>query len=280
MNKNYNKDSIDDLLKRSLEFKDTKEYFKLFRFLGRFRHYSNYNTMMVHLQNEAITAYGGVGFWKDKFNRTIKEDAKVYVILQPFAPIMPVYDVMDTEGEEPADVFLKNGVGRKLFDVKGVIPPTFLDNIIKIVNSWGIKVKFKPLSFIAGGYVTTIYSNKLEISLKEEHTKEQNFATLIHELAHLFLGHTGHELLKKKTENGKEKEIRIQNRVFSISAQELEAESVSYIVCTRFGLETESEKYLAGYITNKRDFEEFSFENVIKTADKIENLFLKNRRKK
>ena len=53
--------------------------------------------MLVYIQNDAVTFFGGISFWKKHFNRTIKRDAKPYIILAPNGPVMLVYDVMETE---------------------------------------------------------------------------------------------------------------------------------------------------------------------------------------
>jgi hypothetical protein len=91
------------------------------------------------MQNDAVTFFGGTSFWKKKFKRTIKEDARAYVILAPMGPVMLVYDVMDTEGQETPEEFLKKGLGRKPFEVIGTIDPKMLDKTIQIASDYGIK---------------------------------------------------------------------------------------------------------------------------------------------
>ena len=99
--KNQAKDkfAIDDLLRRSWKLRTKKEFTKFFDFIARFHHYSRYNTMLVYIQNEAVTFFGGIWYWKKKFNRTIKENARPYIILAPNGPVMLVYDIFDTEGD-------------------------------------------------------------------------------------------------------------------------------------------------------------------------------------
>jgi hypothetical protein len=65
--------TIDELLHRSWQHKGSEEFFKFFNFIASFNHYSRFNTMLVYLQNEAVTFFGGTAFWKKRFNRTIKE---------------------------------------------------------------------------------------------------------------------------------------------------------------------------------------------------------------
>ncbi len=267
---NHDKLTIDELFKRSLKYQSSEEFFRFFNFIARFHHYSRFNTMLVYLQDESVTFFGGSTFWRKKFNRAVLEDARPYVILQPFSPVMLVYDIFQTEGFESPQEFLENGLGTKPFDVKGKINPHILDDAISIAQSWGIKVSFKPLSFFNAGYVTTIFKGKLEIALKKGMSYEQNLAVLIHELSHLFLGHTGHLFLRQKN-----KEIKLMQRKLTRSAEELEAETISFLICKKLGLETKAAEYLAGYITCDEDLENFSHELVIKVSDKIEELFLK-----
>ncbi|MBK9982649.1 MAG: hypothetical protein IPP15_09515 [Saprospiraceae bacterium] len=273
---NTDKLTIDELFKRSRKHQGSKEFFRFFNFIAGFHHYSRFNTMLVYLQDDTVTFFGGTHFWKKKFKRTIKEDARPYVILQPFAPVMLVYDLFQTEGNESPQKFLEDGLGTKPFDVKGKIKPKTLEDVIKMATSIGIKISIKPLSFFNAGYITTIFkSGPPEIALKEGMTYEQNLAVLIHELGHLFLGHTGHSILHEKTKEGKVKEIKLMKRKLTVTAQELEAETISFLICKKLGLETKAAEYLAGYIKSDKDLEEFSYELVIKTADKIEEMFLK-----
>ena len=58
------------------------------------------------------------------------------------------------------------------------------------------------------------------------------------------------------------------------SAEELEAETVKFLISTKLGLIPNSESYIAGYIKDINDLLTFSYETVIKVADKIENMFL------
>lgn len=269
----YSKDkhTIDELLKRGLNFRNTEEFKKFFDFIARFNHYSRYNSMLVYVQDEAVTFFGGRTFWKKKFNRNIKEDARPYIILAPKGPVMLVYDIFGTEGKDSPEEFLEKGLGSKPFEVKGRLDESKFNHTLDEAKKWGVKVKFKPLSYFNAGYVTTIFTGHLDVFLKKGLSIEQNFAVLIHELAHLFLGHTGHATLKY---DKKGKPLKLKSRRLSRTASELEAETVSYLICRKLGLEGRSAEYIAGYITCEEDMKEFSYETVIKTADRIESYFL------
>lgn len=274
MLENYINDkfTIDELIRRSWNHKNSNDFIKFFDFIAKFDHYSRYNTMLVYLQNKAVTFFGGTTYWRKKFKRSIKDNARPYIILAPGGPIMVVYDIFDTVGKETPEEFLKKGLGRKPNEVKGKLSADVVKYAINMANHWGIKVYSKPLSYFNAGYITTIISNKLEINLKEKQTNEENFSVLIHELAHLFLGHTGHKELFYK--NDKKKKITLLQRRIQRSAEELEAETVSFLICKKLGLETRAAEYMAAYITGEDDLLQFSYENVIKISEKIESMFV------
>ncbi len=273
----FNEDllTIDELFRRSKKYQESKEFFRFFDFIARFNHYSRFNTMLVFLQDESVTFFGGAKFWETKFNRTVIEDARPYVILQPFAPVMLVYDIFQTEGVETPHQFLERGLGKKPFDVSGSINPQILDEAIEIAKSFGIDVLFKPLSYFDAGYVTNVNYGNLRIALKEGMSYEENLAVLIHELGHLFLGHTGHLSLFQETKDGQHLEFKLAERRLSKTGRELEAETISYLICKKLGLQPNSAEYLASYIKSPSDLKEFSYEYVIKTTDKIEHLFFR-----
>lgn len=264
--------TLDALFKRAYSYRNSKEFFRFINFITRFNHYSRYNTMLVYAQNRAVTFFGGEGYWRKKFNRTIKEDARPYVIMAPGGPVMMVYDIFETEGEFSPKQLLEDGLGRRPFEVKGHFIPATMHKALESAFSLGIQVKFKPLSYFNGGYVTTIFSGKLEINLNEYAPPAEQFATLLHELAHLFLGHTGHTGLYLQN---KPRPITLPHRKLSKAAEELEAETVSYLIMYKLGLETRSAEYIAGYINSNEILLEINYEIIIKTADKIEQLFIK-----
>lgn len=264
--------TLDALFKRAYLYKNSNEFIRFIEFINKFNHYSRFNTMLVYAQNRAVTFFGGEAYWRKKFKRTIKEDARPYVIMAPGGPVMMVYDIFETEGEVTPEQLLEQGLGRKPFEVRGHFVPDALYKALKHAYKLGIQVKFRPLSYFNGGFITTIFSGKLDINLNENATQAEQFATLLHELAHLFLGHTSHKSLYIID---KPRPINLPVRKLSKSAEELEAETVSYLIMHKLGLETRSAEYIAGYIHSNELLLEINYEIIIKTADKIEKLFLK-----
>ena len=64
--------------------------------------------MLVHIQKPFAKYVLPAGKWKEKYDRTIKPAAVPIVMLQPMGPVMFVFDVSDTEGDDnllPKEVF-------------------------------------------------------------------------------------------------------------------------------------------------------------------------------
>jgi hypothetical protein len=103
---------------------------------------------------------------------------------------------------------------------------------------------------------------RYEILLNSSHSKEAKYATLVHELGHLYCGHLG---------TPDDKWWPDRHRL-SDEFQELEAESICNLVCMRLGIENPSAEYLAGYLRTNADLPEISLERVLTAAGLIEQM--------
>ncbi|MFT5370365.1 MAG: antirestriction protein ArdC [Candidatus Latescibacterota bacterium] len=108
-------------------------------------------------------------------------------------------------------------------------------------------------------------SNEKENSLYRiyiNHDPAIQFATLVHELGHLLLGHLGED-----------KSFGAPPRSgLSHTQNELEAESVSYVVCTRNGVKSKSETYLSNYIKKNTTIDDIDIYRVLRAAGEVEKL--------
>jgi hypothetical protein len=103
---------------------------------------------------------------------------------------------------------------------------------------------------------------KYDLLLNANHSREARYATMIHELAHLYCGHVG-------TPNDQWWPDR---RGLNYGIGEFEAESVAYLVCTRSGIDNPSAEYLAGYVEREKEVPPISLECVMKAAGLIETM--------
>ncbi|NEU96949.1 hypothetical protein [Bradyrhizobium uaiense] len=271
--------ALDELFTLAGKYNSSDAYFELMRFVGRFRFYSPFNAMLIYTQMPGAHFVCTAGRWRKDYRREIKIGARPIVILQPMGPVLFVFDVSDTtplptapslppQVEDPFQV--RNG------QIGGQLMLT-IDN----AKRDGIRVSERADgSQQAGSIEWAAAGQHLEIpaknpSLKSTHvpvwfelllnsllSAEARYGTLVHELAHVYCGHLG-------TPNPRWWPDR-QN--LSLAVCEFEAESVSYLVCTRLGIDTASDEYLAAYVRRCPVTPAISLDRVIKSVLLIEQM--------
>lgn len=285
--------ALDDVFNLARKYKSTKEYAELLRFVARFRFYSPYNAMLVHIQRPGSTFVAPAHRWLNQYQHRIKSGAQPLVILQPMGPLMFVFDVSDTDPMEGVPPLPEEVV--RPFEVRRGHVSQELDLTIENGKRDGVHVAERNSGSQAAGCIRVAkpgaYQNvvkkqkpaieylqvpvRYEVLLAKEASRETNYATLVHEMAHLYCGHLG-------TPNRAWWPDRSE---LSKEGVEVEAESTSFLVCERLGIETSSEKYLAGYFSGKNNHEvpNISLERVMKAAGLIEQMgrvLLKPRKEK
>jgi len=103
---------------------------------------------------------------------------------------------------------------------------------------------------------------RYELLLNSHQSAEERYATLIHELGHLYCGHLG----------SPNEQYWRDRRYLGRQVEECEAESISYLVCTRMGIESPSAAYVAGYLNENRKMPPISLDTVVKVAGLIHQM--------
>lgn len=278
------KRALDELFTGTRQYRSSQTFSNLLKFVSRFRFYSPYNSMLLHIQMPGAQYVAPAHRWLRDYDRTIKPNAQPLVILQPMGPVMFVFDVSDTipgkkniplppEVEHP----FETAKGRVMIELDQTIENAKRDGIqivkrkegsqsagsIRTVN----KDSIPPQKFRSGRNdkgIPTYESVNVCYStiINENLSREAQYATLIHELAHLYCGHIG-------TINPKWWPDR---RGLNHQTCEFEAESVSYLICQRLGIESPSSQYLALYMKLNQEVPPISFECVMKVSGLIEQM--------
>src|SRR5262249_54511115 len=94
--------ALDELFYLARKYKSGRSYRELLDFVARFRFYSPFNAMLIHLQMSGAKFVAPPHRWAREYHRQIKTGARPLVILQPMGPVMFVFDVSDTEAEADA----------------------------------------------------------------------------------------------------------------------------------------------------------------------------------
>lgn len=278
------KRALDELFHLTFQYKTSKAFNDLLKFVVRFRAYSPFNAMLVHIQMPGAKFVAPPNRWYRVYQRRIKTGARPLVILQPMGPVMFVFDVSDVDpvdGAPPLPPEIE-----KPFEVRGGEVGTCLGQAIanairdgiRIIESRDGSLSAGSIRSVAKGVMATQYFQtgldkerkpvfedipvKYDLLVNSKQSPEARFATIVHELAHLYCGHLG-------TPDNKWWPDR---RGLNISASEFEAESVSYLVCVRAGIDTPSERYLSLYLEKQSEVPHISLDCVMKAAGLIEEM--------
>lgn len=253
---------LDQLLEDSRLYKSGSDYQQLLDFVVRLRNFAPFNAMLLQIQKPGLMYAASARDWRERFGRLVDEDARPLLILWPFGPVALVYDVKDTNGESlPEDVspFVAHGVfdGGRLLKFESLLSKKHIQ-WIHIDAGEGKAGSIRCVSRVAKSDQASVY----EMRINKSHEPAVKFSTVIHELAHLCLGHLG-----------KDGNLKIPARPNLTHAQvELEAESVAYIVCQRNGVKPKSESYLKSYVSKGTTTDSLDLYQIMRAAGQAETL--------
>lgn len=273
--------ALDELFTHAHRYKTTEEFRHLLDYVARFRFYSPYNAMLVHVQMAGATFVATPSRWASGYRRAIKPTARPLVMLQPRGPVMFVYDVSDTEPMDDPPIPLPPNVLNPFEVHEGSIGTELTQTIQNCLRD-GIKVEScKQGSQNAGSIQTVSGGTSLQFQIasrpvvkyvavprryhllmNDAHTNEEQYATLVHELAHLYCGHLG-------TPNS---DWWPERRGRGNDLNELEAESVCFLVCERLGIRCRSAEYLSAYVKAVPETPPISLDCILKAAGVIEQM--------
>lgn len=254
--------ALDELFASSAKYKKSDEFMKLLNFINKFPYMSPFNAFLVHMQNSSASITLSPDKWK-KYNRKVRFQSKPYIILIPFGPVEFVYNISDTDPindyEEDLPDYLLNP-----FLTRGEFNTDIFHRTYNNALKEGIKYEEYTMQGGAAGHATTTKDGKFIVKLNASFSTNERYSTLVHELAHIYCGHLG--ILGNSW--------WISRSSKNTDVEEIEAESVAYLVCKRFGLETSSESYLSRYIKENADLPGISIERILTVSNHIERMGL------
>ena len=278
--------AIDELVRDARRFRSSTDYRDLLRFIRGFRDYSPFNATVVRIQSPGATYVAPGDRWLRDYDRVICPGARPLMILQPRGPVMFVYDVADTEPlnqhsrplpKRITDPFAVTWHG----DVEKVMTRT-VENAARD----GIRVTYTPSGADQAGcamparaqgtisFVTRRNPQRITASIQVRYDVVINshldapaqYATLLHELAHIYCGHLG-------TPNQKWWPAR--NRL-PHTQDEFEAESTAYLVASRLNSAVQFPPYLDQHLGENSEIPPISFDRVIKVSKELEDMGAKH----
>ena len=280
-------DRIEAGIRDIFESGDMEKYRNYLRTMSRFHNYSLNNQALIHLQRPDATFVAGYNRWRDKFSRHVLRGEKGITIIAPTPykkkieqekldpdtklPILDADGKIVTEEKEieipmfrPVKVFDYAQTDGKPLPERVASPVANLTGSVEnyeafmeaLRRSSPVPVEFKPLSADMDGYFSPKFQS---ITLREGMSEVQTVSAAVHEIAHAKLHNYG-------LQQAAERKAKSRN------TEEVEAESISFMVCAYFGIETGANSF--GYVatwSKNAELPEFraSLDTISKTANRI-----------
>ena len=282
-------DSIEAGIKELFESDKYKSYLQT---MSRFHKYSLNNTMLISMQKPDATLVAGFNKWRDGFSRYVKKGEKGIKIIAPTpykikeerekldpqtkAPILDasgkvqteeveiqipmfrvvsVFDVSQTEGE-PLPTLASNLTGNvEQFEV-------FMEAVKRTAP---VPIEIKPMSEDTDGYY---HIEDKRIAIREGMSEVQTISAAIHEVAHSLLHNREMEKELQAQQSESKKPMKPKDR----NTEEVEAESISFAVCSYYGIQTAENSlgYIATWSKGKELAElRASLETINKTSSEL-----------
>ena len=253
--------------------RNSEDYKRWLNFYDGFHQYSFRNTMLIYMQNPSASLCAGFNTWKNK-KRYVKAGEKGLKILAPITETIlrevPVLDddgkpILDENGKEQTKkvkekVFANKFYVTSTFDISQTegepIPELSYSGTSEKVENYGVLKKV--LEEIAPFPVE--YTDELQegcdgrcsytaeqIYIRNDMEEAKTVEVLIHEIGHAYM----HD--KTRFEEAEEHLKVISDR----DSREIQAESLSYIVTHKLGLDTSgfSFPYIAAWSSNHTEQE-------------------------
>lgn len=253
--------------------RNSEDYKRWLNFYDGFHQYSFRNTMLIYMQNPSASLCAGFNTWKNK-KRYVKAGEKGLKILAPITETIlrevPVLDddgkpILDENGKEQTKkvkekVFANKFYVTSTFDISQTegepIPELSYSGTSEKVENYGVLKKvLEEIAPFPVEYTDELqegcdgrcsYTAK-QIYIRNDMEEAKTVEVLIHEIGHAYM----HD--KTRFEEAEEHLKVISDR----DSREIQAESLSYIVTHKLGLDTSgfSFPYIAAWSSNHTEQE-------------------------
>lgn len=99
--------SIDDLVHDARQYRRSRDFRELVRFAARFRKHKPFHALLIHSQMPGAHYVATAARWRREFRRQVRFEERPIVALQPFGPVIFVYDVSQTESVDGSQLPLR-----------------------------------------------------------------------------------------------------------------------------------------------------------------------------
>lgn len=262
--------AIDQMFAEAFASKGNEAFDDFLRFVIRFSNLSVYNAMLVRLQRPGAGAVATRRKWRN-FGREVRPDAIPIVILQPFGPVLFLFEQGDTEGwplldDDHNSLVATGPLSQQLYD-KTCVAAVKYQIVVEETDQYGTMLAGTaagigelPLMEKTIDPKSNRLSRAFRVRLNKKHNLATRYATLAHELGHVYCGHVGADSKGKWPDR----------KALTKEQKEVEAEAVSWLVCQRNGVKTRSADYLNALIM-RADLSGISLYAIFEAANRVES---------
>lgn len=271
--------SIDRLFRDVKRYRKSSEFKKKLDFYCGFPYLGVYNAALVEQQRPGARLVLTTEKWRKLYRRKIKPNARPVIILMPFYPVDFLFDIADTrpidnnahaDEDDIIEEIIHHYRAESMQDVG-----FYYENMMKNLPKQGICYSNE---YITGSELQAEIredsSEKVHVQINKDYSEEhhsyftinvsmrasrtEQLASMFHELGHLFCQHIHCTWW--------------EGRSYTKETKEFEAEIVSYLVCKRLGIETNSVRYLSCYMEENEQIPPILIEFVFQAVDIIEQM--------
>lgn len=256
--------AIDQLFFESLTTTGAAAFDEFLSFAMKFSNLSVYNAMLVRVQRPGAGAVATRRKWAS-IGRYVKPDAVPVVVLQPFGPVLFLFEQGDTDGRPlPAEnanpLFASGELSQTTYDLCVAAAKKYSINVEQTDQYGALLAGTAAGARIGPESQLTKAGRTFRVKLNAKHDVPTRFATLAHELGHIYCGHVG----------GDSKGRWPDRSCLSLALRELEAEAVAWLVCQRNKVETKSREYLNS-LAKGTDLSGVSMYAIYEAANRVES---------
>lgn len=306
VNISYESGELDYFFRQSREYRKTAYFRRLVEFSMRMVHLKPFNAMLVHNQLPGARYMLYPETWYNRYHRILKPNAQPLVILN-FKPVGYLFDLADTVIDpnyaDESDRAIYSDDEKLLIAIENQFKAEFTHKTVEMevlyrnLNINGVAVDDQMAAGAAMAAKIQVLNNPIPvtfnvtkkkevshplpflISIRKDASDAEKVASISHELGHLFCHHLPcpFQWKVRSRENSNAAPAWVW-RYLPKSVEEIEAESVAHLVCSRLGIKTKSMEYIAEYIGNSDEIpEEVEYNVIFSAANKVLDFFQRMR---
>ncbi|WP_207021456.1 ImmA/IrrE family metallo-endopeptidase [Phycicoccus sp. DTK01] len=272
--------AVRGLIQEAMTYRDGPAVAGLLRLIGRFTKLAPYNALLLDAQAPGSRYVLPAHKWLEDWDHRVKPGERPRIILRTFGPVLPVFDVSQVE---PSDDSV-SALPPEIRDPFGMAPLVGADHAFDLsartARSEGIRItRTHDGSGSAGsarsawgsGTMSVARSERakphvvpvtIDIEINRDLDDAAAYATLAHELGHVYCGHVGSPTPDLWP-----------NRNVSTEEAECEAEAVAYIACLRLDPNAVLPPHLHQYLSPGEPVPPIDLEVVTRAAGRVINLY-------